>query len=494
MSDHAELRLLRKEKLKELRRIRRSCLFRYIPYPKQYEFHKAGCSSRERLLLAGSQNGKTFPISREGAMHTTGWYPDWWTGRRFDRPIVMWTGAATNAKSREVIQKALLGCEETDLRHPDMGTGAIPGDAIKKISKRQAGIDNVADQIRVRHVSGGTSIISLKTYDQDVATFVGTKVDVWWSDEEAPMKIYSEGVTRTQAVADGICMATFTPMKGMSNVLKRFLSPEPGDPPRHVTNMTLHDAIGGIYPQGTPWAGMEWKGHYTKEQVEERIANYPEHERDARAYGIPMMGEGLIYTVSEKVIKCEPFEIPKHFARIAGCDFGFSHAAAGVWIAHDRDTDTVYVYDCFREPEKTYSYLALSFKSRSEWIPIAWPHDGLKRGAADGPTFKDQYKHAGARMMKQSARYDDDHGGGQSTEPVVQDNLERMMTGRFKVFSHLDTWFEEFRMYHRENTKIVRAMDDLMSATNYAMMELRHARTEPVFHVKQSKYQSAVIA
>jgi hypothetical protein len=46
----------------------------------------------------------------------------------------------------------------------------------------------------------------------------------------------------------------------------------------------------------------------------------------------------------------------------------------------------------------------------------------------------------------------------------------------------LPDWFEEFRMYHRKSgadgsSKVVPLKDDLMSATRYACMSLRHART-----------------
>jgi hypothetical protein len=57
--------------------------------------------------------------------------------------------------------------------------------------------------------------------------------------------------------------------------------------------------------------------------------------------------------------------------------------------------------------------------------------------------------------------------------------LDRMQTGRFKVFDHLNDWFEEFRMYHRKDGKIVKLGDDLMSATRYADMMKRHAITKP---------------
>jgi len=58
--------------------------------------------------------------------------------------------------------------------------------------------------------------------------------------------------------------------------------------------------------------------------------------------------------------------------------------------------------------------------------------------------------------------------------------LGRMQTGRLKVFSHLAEWFEEFRLYHRKDGKVIKEFDDLMAATRYALMMLRFAITEPV--------------
>ena len=55
------------------------------------------------------------------------------------------------------------------------------------------------------------------------------------------------------------------------------------------------------------------------------------------------------------------------------------------------------------------------------------------------------------------------------------DMLDRMQTGRFKVFSNLSDWFEEFRMYHRKDGKVVKERDDLLSATRYALMMKRKA-------------------
>ena len=53
--------------------------------------------------------------------------------------------------------------------------------------------------------------------------------------------------------------------------------------------------------------------------------------------------------------------------------------------------------------------------------------------------------------------------------------LDRMKTGRFKVFAHLGEWFEEFRLYHRKDGLIVKERDDLISATRVGLMMLRQA-------------------
>ena len=56
--------------------------------------------------------------------------------------------------------------------------------------------------------------------------------------------------------------------------------------------------------------------------------------------------------------------------------------------------------------------------------------------------------------------------------------LTRMEQGKFKVFNTLYDWFQEYRLYHRKDGKLVKIKDDLMSATRYAVMSLRHSTSE----------------
>jgi phage terminase large subunit-like protein len=476
------------------RRRARRRLYRYQPYPKQYEFHAAGAAMRERLVMAGNRLGKTLCAGFEVAMHATGWYPDWWPGRRFDKPTSVWTGAETNELSKNVTQKILLGVADADMRSPDFGTGALPHETIKKVYTRQAGIKDVADVIVVRHATGRWSQINLKTYEQGRLTWQGAAVDVVWNDEEPPPDIYSEGVTRTMDT-DGIVFTTFTPLRGMSEVVKRFLQPAPGDPPRQVTAMTLADVVGGVWPEGTPWAGREWEGHYTADQIAEIEATYPEHERKTRALGVPMMGEGLVYPVADEEIAVDPFPIPRHWPRLGALDFGWDHPTAAVWGAWDRDTDTIYIYDCYRKSNAVIAIHAEAIRSRDPqgYIPIVWPHDGMKKDPKSGRPMWKLFRDHEVNMYRDSARVEDAIGGAQPIEPTTFDILERMQTGRFKVFRSCGAWFEEKRLYHRKDGKIVDVNEDLMSATRYFVMMLRKARVFIAAHRPRARYAAPVI-
>ena len=45
--------------------------------------------------------------------------------------------------------------------------------------------------------------------------------------------------------------------------------------------------------------------------------------------------------------------------------------------------------------------------------------------------------------------------GGNSIEEGLMAMIQDMENGKFKVFSTLPDWFEEFRMYHRKGGKVV---------------------------------------
>lgn len=195
-------------------------------YPKHLEFFRAGATYRERCFMAGNRIGKTEGAGGyETTLHLTGLYPDWWEGRRFDSPISAWAGGKTNETTRDIVQAKLCGrIGWNDGRKGVTGTGLIPGDLIGGITWKQ-GVSDLIDTIQVKHVSGGWSILGLKSYQQGRGAFEGTEQQLIWLDEEPPVDVYGECLIRT-ATTKGIVMLTFTPLDGISQTVMSFMPSE----------------------------------------------------------------------------------------------------------------------------------------------------------------------------------------------------------------------------------------------------------------------------
>ena len=340
------------------------------------------------------------------------------------------------------------------------GTGYIPAEALVDTSSRPGVADAVAT-ILVKHVDGQNSTLLLKSYDQGRTKWQANTVDGVWFDEEPPLDVYSEGLTRTNSTF-GPIIVTFTPLKGMSDVVSRFLIPSSDDEgavDRVVVQMTIDDAE-----------------HYTPEQRAKIVAAYPAHEREARAKGIPIMGSGRVFPIAEEDIVCEPFAIPETWVRIGGLDFGWDHPFAAVDLAWDKDADVLYVCKEYAAREATAVIHAASLKPWGAWLPWSWPHDGLQHDKGSGEQLAKQYATNGLAMLPERATFTD---GSNGVEAGISEMLERMQTGRWKVFRTCGGWLEEFRLYHRDNGIIVKLRDDRISASRYAMMMRRFAKSGP---------------
>lgn len=427
------------------------------PYPWAVKFHNAGEKFPDRALLAANRVGKSRTCGAEVSIHATGLYPDWWKGRRYDRPTSGCICGETNEQMRDIQQLSVYGGLIPETSDP-AGTGWIPKESIVSWSYRQCGIKGVFDEVKVRHVSGGVSTIKHKAYEQGWTKFQGTQFDWYWIDEEpTDPRIFAE-IIRGTFNTDGMIFFSRTPTFGMTQLVTHFM-----------------DKSKGTYYQ---CVSLDEAPHMTEKQKARFIEGIPEHEIDTRTKGIPMMGSGIVYPIDDKILKVEPFDIPLYWRRIAGIDFGISHPTAVVWVAHDPDSDVVYLYDAYQTSDKAVPYHAAAIKARGDWIPVSWPHDGLQRDKGSATPLKEHYMSHGVNMIHHSARFDDKTGGGQSKEAAVQDVLERMVSGRFRVFSHLNEWFLQKGMYHRKDGVINPVYDDMMKATDYALMMLRYA--EPV--------------
>ncbi len=440
-------------------------IYGYTAYAKVQEFYENGSWARERLLRAGNQNGKSYAVGAEAAYHLTGEYPEGWKGRVFTSPTVVWASGETGEAARDNPQRVLLGLPGEE------GTGMIPKKHLgidAGMYGLASGIADLYDYVRVKHytdgVCDGWSMLKFKYYAQGRRKWQGPPVNFVWFDEEPPEDIYDEGLARTIATG-GMVALSFTPLLGMSEVVRRYLVDPTDD--RADTNMTIEDAE-----------------HIPQEERDKIIASFPPHEREARSKGIPTLGSGRIWPVDEDLIKEPAMVIPDHWPRLCGIDFGWDHPTAAIWAAWDRDTDIIHVYDAYRVKQQPIAVHAAALNARNGgWINVAWPHDGLQHEKGSGIQMAEQYRNNGVKMLHEMARFpeNDEHTNTSrvSVEAGVADMLDRMLTGRLKVAEHLTEWFDEFRLYHRKDGKIVKIYDDLLSATRYLIMMLRYATTKP---------------
>lgn len=228
------------------------------------------------------------------------------------------------------------------------------------------------------------------------------------------------------------------------------------------------------------WADVPHLDPDTKRELAE---SFPAHEREARMNGAPVLGSGKVFPVAEDDIVVPPIPIPNHWPRIIGVDFGYDHPAAATWLAWDRDSDTIYVTDEFKLRESSPVMQAPLLNAKGKWMPIAWPHDGLQHDKGSGEQLAEIYRKHGVNLLPERATFED---GSNGLEAGIMEMLDRMRTGRWKVFQTCGGWLEEFRMYHRKNGIIVKLKDDAISSSRYGMMMLRFAVTEP----KRSTLQS----
>jgi phage terminase large subunit-like protein len=420
----------------------------FQPYQWQLDFYRAGVGNKQRLLMAANRVGKTMSAAYELACHLTGDYPDWWEGHRFNYPINALMMGVTNDQIRDVTQKELLG----EILDREFTGGMVHQSEIYQYTSA-VGAPGLAKDVSVRHKNGGFSKVNIRSYSQGQQVIMGQTYDFFLIDEEPiDSKIYPQALTRTATGnkgKGGYGVMTFTPENGMTELVTQFM--EDIKPGQYLQNATWDDAL-----------------HLTEETKEQLLQAYPEYQRKMRTLGIPALGEGMVFPIAEESISCDSFEIPSHFKRLAAIDFGIDHPTSAVWTAYDADRDIIYVYDCYKKEGEVPAIHAAQIKSKGAHIPLVYPHDGDNREKGSGETLADMYRQHGVAVIKKF----DNPDGTNYVEPGLMEMLERMRTGRLKVFSDLKPWFDEFRRYHRKNGKIVKTFDDLMDATRYSAISV----------------------
>ena len=252
----------------------------FRPFEHQLRFFETGQSDR-RGILAANRIGKTVSTCYETAMHLTGQYPEWWTGKRFDKPITAMVAGEGWGQVAMVLQNELLGTQDIKIADA-IGTGAIPRDNIVFDTMRNDGANCLG--VEVRHQSGSNSYLVFANYTQEVRQMQGFKLTLAVFDEQPPDDFFSEIVTRT-ATTQGQVLCSFTPLKGLNGLVSKFWNNEEGY--NHI-RVSWDDV-----PEYDPW-GEPFLLNSTRAQLER---DYLPHERDARRNGVPVMGKGAVFQI-----------------------------------------------------------------------------------------------------------------------------------------------------------------------------------------------------
>lgn len=413
-------------------------------YPKHTQFFEAGSVYRERMMMAANRIGKTEGVGGyELVLHLTGQYPSWWTGRRFNRPIKAWAAGDTGKTVRDILQEKILGPVGS------FGTGLIPKTCINKVLNK-AGIADAVEIVSVKHISGGNSRLTFKSYDQRREAFQGTEQDVILLDEEPPMDVYTECLMRTMT-NNGMVMLTFTPLMGMSEVVLSIL------PKGTESEDGETDESQSKFVVSASWDDVPHLSPAAKQQLWDSI---PPFQRDSRTKGIPQLGAGAIYPVPESDIIVPDFAIPDHWPRGYALDVGWNRTAA-LWGAHDLESDIIYLYSEHYRGQAEPSVHAESIRGRGKWIPGCIDPAARGRSQRDGEQLKQQYEDLGLDLMN----------ANNAKEAGIYAVWQRLSYGKMKVFSSLNNWKSEFRLYRRDDKgQVVKINDHLMDCMRYIVM------------------------
>ena len=445
----------------------RNQMLNFKPNPKQEEFYLLGTRKKRRAFFGGNRTGKTTCGAAEVAYHATGMYPQDWKGHRFYSPPLIWASGTSLSKTVEGVQKMLLGPQD------NMGTGFIPGHRIAETKAHQN-----SDGIKVAYIRWGESgnklaTIFFKSYEQGRKAFETEKVDVIWLDEEPPMDVYHECTMRllgTDGKPGGIMLLTFTPLLGMSDVCRVFLRPVDPDDEEAISN--------GIVVAS--WADNT---HLNEEEVEELRRSTPDHEREAREFGRPIMGSGMIFPISEKIYAVDFFEIPVNagWKFAIGLDHGWDHPAALCFYAQDPNTGDCYLYRTWRGTKCLIPVMTQIIKDEFARIggqcPVyADPSGTAERQDNGGKSIFQQYADCGVYLVE----------ADNQVESGLIEMFTALQSARLKVFKGAPCihFWEEVRVYHKKNTRegksvIVKKDDDTMDAARYPM---RHRNSWMVPH------------
>lgn len=410
-------------------------------YSKAWEFFDAGKNHPFRLYSAGNRCGKSLAAACELVQHLTGDYHPDWKGKVFNGPVNVWVVGRTSELVRQTLQPLLLGEVQR------WGSGLIPLEKLDVSTMTDAKrASTPITSFRVLHANGGYSTVAFKSGEQGREAFQAAALDICWIDEEVSAEIYNECQVRLMT-RNGIMMVTFTPLKGLTDLVKTFF-------------------VDGIFKEGEVGDGkyvvrvsMQDVPHLDATAIKQLTASTPPFLRDARIHGIPALGAGAIYPVPESEFVIPSTPIPEHWPRLYGMDVGGKTAA--VWLAKNPDTNQWHAYQEYYKERAEPSIHAVAIHAKGKWIPGAIDPASRGRSQIDGNQLMQMYIDLGLNIQP----------AVNAVEAGLYTVWELLSTDQLKVHNNCTFLLQEMRSYHRdEKGNVVKKNDHLCDALRYAVM------------------------
>ncbi len=308
-------------------------------HKKQIEFHK--CKKRNRWVFGGNRSGKTECGAVECIYMARGIHPY----RKNRKNTFGWVVSLSREVQRDVAQRKILSyLNPLWIEDITMVSG-----------KKESPEYGVIDQIRVKNVFGGISVIGFKSCDQGREKFQGSSLDYVWFDEEPPKDVYDE--CRMRVIdKEGDIFGTMTPLKGLTFIYDEIYINEVGDD--------------DVWYQFMDWDDNPF---LSKKEIKKLTDTLPKDVLESRRYGRFKASSGLVYPeFDENVHVIEPFSVPKEWQDNISIDPGLNNPLSAHWYAVDFD-GTVYVVNEHFEAGKGVGYHAERIKNISN--SMSWKRD-----------------------------------------------------------------------------------------------------------------------
>ena len=335
-----------------------------VKHKKQLAFHR--CKKRNRWVFGGNRSGKTECGAVECVYWARGVHP-----YRKNRPEVFgWVVSLSQQVQRDVAQKKIL-----HYLAPEWIEDVV------MLSGKKGSPSGVIDQIRVRNVFGGISVIGFKSCDQGREKFQGASLDFVWFDEEPPKEVYDECRMRIMD-RSGELFGTMTPLKGLTFVYDEIYMNRRGDPE--------------VWYEFMEWADNPY---LNKKEIARLSESFGEQELSSRRYGRFCVGEGLVYPeFDERLHVFPPFPVPPEWQDMVSIDPGLNNPLSAHWYCVDYDGN-VYVVAEHYEAQRDIDYHAQKIRAIS--AAIGWHTDPKGRVYALIDSAANQRTLAGVKSVSE---------------------------------------------------------------------------------------------